>query len=238
VNFVTYAKDGESLFLGTFSGSVVVWDLLNNSVVEILKGYSPGVTIALSDNEKYLATGGQSMIARLTDLETKAIAFELDSHTTVNSMDFSSSGRYLALAETNGIDIWDIEKGKLIKEFDFGDGFSVNFSPDESELYVVVACRSCKANIKAINMINLKATEFNTAKPAMKIVLSPDGKFLVSGDQYGDILVLDTKSRTVFKSIGNIGGSISSLTISNDGSYLAAASWSGSLYVWNLKKQR
>lgn len=237
VNSVSYSPDGEHLYIGKYRGDVSIMDAKNYKVINVLRGYSSKINLALSDNGKYLVTGGMSMIARLTDLETKSVVLKLDSHTTVNAIDISPNGKYLAIGETNGVDLWDIEKGELIKEFFHNDAFSVHFSPDGRQIFAAMACMSeCDRNIKIIDLTSLSTKEIYGGA-ASQITSTPDGKFLVIGKSNGEVVLIDTKTYSVSQVVGNVGAYISSIAISNDGQYLAVGSMKGSMYVWNLKNE-
>ncbi len=238
VNSLSYSPDGNYLYLGSHRGDVSIMNTKSFKVINTLRGYSSKINLALSDNGKYLATGGMSMIARLTDLETKSVVLKLDSHTTVNAIDISSNGKYLAIGETNGVDLWDIDKGVLVKEFFHNtDAFSVHFSPDGRKLFAAMACMSeCERNIKIIDLSNL-STKAIYGGGASKIASTPDGKFLVLGKSNGEVVLIDTKTYSVSRIVGTVGAYISSIAISNDGQYLAIGTMKGSLYVWNLKKE-
>merc|ERR1712226_1720957 len=72
--------------------------------------------------------------------------------------------------------------------------------------------------------------------------LHPDGLIYLTGTDSGEILLWDLKSRSLAGSLKDADttsdGSVASVQVSNNGYHIAAAYSSGSVRVWDLRKQK
>lgn len=238
VHTLVYSKDGQLLYLGHSRGIVTVIDPSNHRLVDQIGGVSPFPKISLGKDENYLATGGVSFTARLIELKTKSVIKEFGNHRTVTGIEISPETRYVAISEIDGLDLWDIEKKILIKEFfKGGDAFSAAFSPDEKLLFVAVACKgdSCNRNVRSINLSDLTISELplGTAKT---LEVTPNGKFLISGHVNGDLYSWNLSNKHKRK-IGNAGAPIASMDISKGSRYIAVGTWEGGVQLWDIDKR-
>lgn len=123
------------------------------------------------------------ILGNLTKLE---YSFTLGSHSSqINDLSFSSDGRYLASASSDGIiKVWDVDQKKLYKQFIHDsiekDVKTVRFSPDSK--YII-------SGISIWNKWNTKIWEINTDKLVHKyeygllsgLDVTNDGNYIVGG---------------------------------------------------------
>ena len=236
IHSLIYSKDGGLLYLGENGGQIVIWDTAKGKIVDYMRGIAQLLTLDISDDGNYLAVGGVSSTAKLLDLRTKAEVLKLDKHGIVDSIDISPSGKYIALAQTYGVDLWDINKGIIIHSFkvDGQNAISVRFTPDEKRLAAAFSCMpdGC-SNVRVFNLNNY--THINSpVGTSQRLLITPDNKYIVSGNTNGNVVLIDLSDLSISRVFANAGGPVISLAVSQDGNYIAAGTWNGIVKVWEL----
>ncbi|XP_078682010.1 U3 small nucleolar RNA-associated protein 18 homolog [Branchiostoma floridae x Branchiostoma belcheri] len=106
VSAATFSKDGRHLYSVGDEGEVYVWDVGTRDCIHkfIDDGCTHATTIALSHNNKYLATGSQSGVVNIYDTQTtlassypKPLKALLNLTTPVTQTCFNHSGEVLAM---------------------------------------------------------------------------------------------------------------------------------------------
>jgi WD40 repeat protein len=236
VRSLIYSNDGGLLYLGNHGGRISIWDTENNAAIGHMRGVEQLLTLDISDDDNYLAVGGASTIAKLLGLRTNTEALELDEHLVVDSIDISPSGKYIALAESDGLDLWDIKKGQIIHSFseDGQSAMSVRFTHDERKLVAAFTCMpdGC-SNVRVLDLNDYSAIRVPVGT-SRQIHITPDDKYIVSGNTDGKVMLVDMSDLSISRVFANAGGPVTSLAISKDGHYIAAGTWNGLVKVWDL----
>jgi WD40 repeat protein len=175
--------------------------------------------------------------------ESGEVKKTLKGHTSwVNSLSYLESQKLLASAGSdNSVRLWDMESGKETTRFTVKEGEirSVALSPDGKHVaagirygWVRVWERESK---KEVALLKVHEGEMGA------VLFTPDGKTLISGggdwNKPGEVRLIDAatwKVRTTLKHSGEV----LCLALSNDGKWLAAGSWDGTVRVWEVSKQR
>lgn len=138
-----------------------------------------------------------------------------------------------------GIEIWNIETGKLeqhIQGLDRVD--SVEFSPSGESLLV---CSSSGTS----RLYNSSTAKLEYSFTSYYATFSPDGKSLAmvapkpsDNKTQGSVELMDLETKVVLKSLTTVVGSknsyLLSLSFSNDGKQLVAGDWNGTVSVWDM----
>lgn len=114
-----------------------VWDAKSGASVHILTGHKTTVAaVAISPDERRLATASLDERVRLFDLDSGALVATLDGHReAVRWVGFSADGARLASAGDAGeVLVWDAARGKLIERLSLGNGPSAALSLAGHEL--------------------------------------------------------------------------------------------------------
>jgi WD40 repeat protein len=152
-----------------------------------------------------------------------------------------------ALGDTGIVKIYDVDGWKLVKQLPYGENdgevlqpwFSVlAFSPDGNWL-------AAAANGKGIIVYNTKDWSIRNrlkARWVQSIDFSPDGRTLVSGEDFYDqgrnavlatITISDIDGMFVRK-IGDLPASVTTVIFSHDGKRIAAAALNDTVTIWDV----
>ena len=98
--------------MGGMTGSVVIWDIVNDVESEIFVGESIIHDVVFSNDGKYIAFGDEKGTLRLWNTQTNSIKEELIGHDArVNAIAFSKDDYMIASASYDGtVQLWLTEK--------------------------------------------------------------------------------------------------------------------------------
>lgn len=143
INKLIVSSDKRYLISASDDKSIRVWDTkTKNEVKKILGEITPDsgkiFAIALSPNDKYLATAGflKNNEIRIYDFKSGKLLQLLKSHTNIISdLKFSKDGKFLVSAsDDESIKIWEVKSWKLNKAF-----YShINYAPKQVEIFKIL----------------------------------------------------------------------------------------------------
>jgi WD40 repeat protein len=156
----------------------------------------------------------------------------------VEQLAFSPDSKTLAVACGDGISLWDVETGKMLKTtFDGVQGtfHGLAFSPDGKLLV-----GSNGASTWVLDVATGKNKHvFKTGQAAdevNRIAISPDGKILALSGMRHSATLLDLEN---YKELGRLEGQkeIVALAFDKTGETLATAALRGATVIWDVKKR-
>jgi len=150
---------------------------------------------------------------------------------------FSVDGKLLASSSTQqGIRLWDVESGNLIREF---PGRVGDFSPDGLTFAAAVSHASESSKIDIHNLSDgtlkksLKSEKQTEKSYVLRTEFSPNGKLLAVADWDGSVTIWDVESGEK-KNLFTESEGVHALAFSPDGSQLAIGSENRRLVLKNL----
>jgi WD40 repeat protein len=137
-DIVAVSEDGRygamHMETGNIEHIVSVWDLETGSLA--FQSTHPtdfAVTFAFSKDSRYFAWGGTGNIAYVIDLHSGEEVIRLSHLDSVHAIDFSSENRFLLTSTGgDGVILWDLESGEIVRRFYAGNGQAgfVKFTED------------------------------------------------------------------------------------------------------------
>ena len=245
---LAFLPGGQKLVIGAYQ-SVSVWDVVSGKKDRDLPKHRGFVTsLSVSPDGKLLATGCDDEAVRLIRLEDGALLMTLEhDRDPVQSVAFSADGKTLATAagdETRvtrpGIaKLWDVESGKLIRDFDGMTKFATSVAFAANGTRLIVGSADEKAYVFEVESGKPLGFFGGHSRPVTSIAISLDGQTAITGSggrakgknelklwRIADGEVLGTAEEHEAK--------ISALALSPDGKTVATASYDNSVRLWDV----
>ena len=191
IKFAAFSPNGLQIATGSSSGVVSLWNLIQaNQVVNTRKHNGEILTLEFSPNGAYLVTGGADGAVVVTDTKTGSEKFRVYHDDQVKDIAFNPNGSwFVTVSNDRKIRVWDINNGRQI----------LNMSQDNFVQAVKVSANgqwiATTGDDKTVRVWNAATgTElFQIPIKAKGNVLgfSKDGKYLIAGDQNGNMNIWD-----------------------------------------------
>lgn len=207
-----------------------VWSLQTKSVVhEFTLGDRWMGKLALSNDNKYVASSGAMGYIKVWDFNTKAEVGSIYHGTMLVHLRITNDSKHLVYTDANFIiKIKTLDtKADVLLNSHSDIITSLEISPDSR--YVVTG--SLDKNIRVLDIQSKTFINFNHEYAVTAVAASRDSKYVLSGDVmgYAKIWCLQTKTE-----IGSylMDGEVSSIILSEDGMYIIFTTLYSSVYVW------
>lgn len=252
---VAYSHDGKYIATGDDRGNAYVFNATNKRIV-FQKGWEvkaliPSPVCFTPDGQSFIfASGGLVQVSKvdrsnhqfeiltqhqkieMCDIATKTVRRSLDHKSGVSAVDVSNDCRLLASGDFCGtVHIWDLEQGVKTKEFIAGNGYiyDVKISPDSC--FAAAVCDHGYAYTWNLKTGDSDA-KFHHGKRVRSVVLSSDGKFLVTGGDSG-FKVWDRDTGACLSYSEAPGSALTALSMTPDDRWIVTASNRGSIRFWD-----
>ena len=217
------SPDGRLAVTAMSDGIAVIWDAASGQELRRLRRHRGGMAAALftPDSKRVITAGGDDAI-RIWDAATaRTIDTLATGFTGVCDIALSKDGnRLLSLAEDGTLTVWDLTTNKQTVEWKApGKVRNIALAPDGKW----VASVDGKLSIWDTDTGKLVKTLEHDGKDASTVVISPDGKQIVSGGLDGRIYLWDRETSDLIGTFAGHDGPVRTLTISPTGRYLISA---------------
>lgn len=240
---LVWSPDGSRIATAGIDGEAKVWDVRTGEELLTLTGHGGPVTgVAFAPAGRLVATASFDGTVRLWESATGEEVLVLSGHGSANSdVVFSPDGQRVASGGVDGTLVWDITASGSREQLTLtgpGATTSVAYGPDGSTLATTsrVGHGGHARSWDAASGQELQT--FSGPEANWDSAFSPDGSMLVTGAVDGAPVVWETASGSV-RRILDVDGYIRSITVSPDGSLIAAGvmhtTIGDGLAVWDTK---
>lgn len=196
--------------------------------------------VAISQDQKLIASCGEDRTVKLIDFNTRAIVKNLSNFhdDVIFCIEFSTNCKTIATVSADlSIKIFDTKRDRLIVKFGGGHSAHVTsckFSPNGN--FIVTSAKDGTLSLWNIS----KKKKFFTKKLWPNEIIftcdySPDSKYLVAGCNNGSIKIIQIVTREVIKIFqGTHTDFINTVAFSNSGKLLASGSSDKTLKLYSL----
>lgn len=232
---VAFSKDGKSLLVGLWDGSVRIWPLTDQGARQSFDAVKDNwiENVAFSPDGKTLAfvSGGQIELHNISD-GVLVRKYSGSSSWYVNSLVFSADGSMLASsAPGDRIMVFKVDDGSPLHNIP--RGVCVAFSSDDTLLAGGLSDKTIRIwdvkTGKQILQIN------DQSEIVWTVAFSPDGKYLVTGDSLGSVSVWSVADGTLVKTWKAHSSRLVDITFISGGNLMITASYDGTIRFWGLK---
>jgi WD40 repeat protein len=210
VNAVVFTADGAHLFAASgqpgVSGEVHQWSISGGKLIQTLNGHKDAIySMALSPNDKILATGSYDQKIKLWDVASGKEIKTLSGHNgCVFGLAFRPDGKILASASADRtVKLWDVAAGERRDTLSqpLKDVYTVAFSPDGKRLVaggVDNRIRVWEISESAAETTNpILYSKFAHEGTILRLAFSTDGETLVSSADDRTIKLWDAREMHV-----------------------------------------
>lgn len=256
-NFFSLSREGSRLLSTDFNGL----RLSDPASSTWLRSF-PGVAGALSpDGRRILAssTDEDDHVLRLWDADTGKRMRTLKGHTRrAHAIAFSPDGkRAISGGGDIALRLWDTASGKSLRSFqthrrDREDGYIspavtvVSFSPDGRHVAAGMVLNDGSPSLRLWNAASGKllrsfqmpprAHHYTDGDGVSAIAYSPDGRFLISGNDYSTALLMwDTSGGMLVRTFEGHSHGIAAVAFTPDGRKAISASYDGTIKIWRIE---
>lgn len=239
---VVYSATGRLLASTGPDNTAILSETTTGEALQVLDGHtSPVMAVAISPDEKSMATAGADGLVMVWDIDpgagsghVTAPRLFLGGHDgEVTDVTFSPDGRFIASSGRDGeIKLWDSATGKEIANLTGHEGTvrDVAFSPDGETIYSASSDQSARIWDVATSEEHL--TLNGHTDRLTDLALSPDGSRLATAAWDGAIRVWDTVTGEELLSFPGDSARAYAVAYSPDGSMLAAGGTDSVITVW------
>jgi WD40 repeat protein len=232
---VVFDSAGTSLFTCSFDRQICQWDAATGNCLRSWQTDSSMWDIALSPDEKYLASGHENSTIQIWDLQTLEQIHILSKHGgMVTSIDFHSQLPLLVSSSIDGtFKLWDYQTGKCLKTATAHTNivWEVKFQPQGTSIASV-------SNDGLAKLWNLDLECLHTFEVGIvlghPIAFSPDGQIFACGCTDAKIRLWDVESGRLVRVLPS-GRNLWNIIFSPDGRTVVSSSDAAQVKFWDVR---
>jgi tricorn protease-like protein len=247
VRSIAFSPDGKMLAAAggppQRGGEIKIWDTQSHQLLKTMEGDKDCIySVAWSPDGKLIASGSYDKMVKLWDVASGKEVRNLQDHIdAVFAVAFSPDGKRLASAsQDRTVKIWDVASGRRLYTLsDASDGLtSVEYSPTGDRVAAAGYDKTIYIWRLGDNNFSLIQSLIADEGSILALVWTRDGKTIVTSSSDGSIRFRDADSLDPLRVIDHQSDWVQALSISPDGTKLAAGRYNGSLSLYDMAAQR
>lgn len=230
---VDFSPNNQHILTGSKDFSAKLWDI-HGTTLQTLQGHQGFVTsVCFSSTGNFMLTGSRDKTAKLWSIKGKLLAtFRGHTKGITKVMFFPVSNRIMTASLDGTCKIWDL-KGNIIQNFNTGIVYDFDISKDGQQIFTAQARKAQLWNLEG-KVIQTFDNAFKKQEGIMVNTLTILEDKLITGDNYGQIIIWNHKGKVV-KKIPTFVNSIRKVAVSPDKNIVANGGKGGVVAIWDTK---
>ena len=237
---VALSFDGKYLLTGDASGSICIWQFINNTQFkqyQAFRGHTNWTrSVAFSPDGKLMASSSDDLTVKIWNIHTEECVHVLPKQLDrVRTLAFSPNGRIMASGgDDHAIRLWDVYSGKCLCMFQghFDRIRSITMSPDGQ--IIISGSEDQTVKIWDISTGECIRTLKESTNKIRTIAFNSDRRILVTGGEDHIIRIWNTETGENLHSLQGHSNRIWSVAISYNGEIAASAGDDKMIRIWDV----
>jgi WD40 repeat protein len=230
LNVTAFSPNGAWIAAGSSSGSITLWNLIDGRIVKGPSHRGQVFDIVFSPDGRKFVSGGSDSVAFLVSTTTGQKLFTVTNENWVEDVTFSPDGSWFVTASDDfRVRVWDTNTGQERLRL-LQDSIVIDAKVSPNGQWIAATGKDQTIRIWSA-VTGTEMFQVPLRGSGNVLAFSPDGNYLVSGDQAGGVGVWDLS--VLPPSIGTLqfNGYLENIEVSPSGDWLVASSESR---VWLL----
>jgi WD40 repeat protein/tetratricopeptide (TPR) repeat protein len=231
---IAFSPDGCILASGSNDGSIKLWNVSMDEVLQTLTGHSQSVySVAFSPDGRILASGSNDETVKLWNVDTGQVLQTLQGHESkVHSVVFHPTKSILVSGSDDKTILWEVD-ANTSKELQTLPGYeTIAFSPDGNILALASNDKTIK--LRNISTGKMLETQQKPDKSVKKFAFTPDGKILASGGK--NIILWEVSTGKKLQTLPE--SDVRTVAFNHDGRILVSNSINDTIKLWGISTGR
>jgi len=233
---IAFSADGCILASSSNDGSIKLWNVSMDEVLQTLTGHSKAVySVAFSPDGRILASGSNDETVKLWNVDTGQVLQTLQGHEgKVHSVVFHPTKKSIKLV--SGSDdktiLWEVEvDANTSKELQTLPGYeTIALSPNGNILALASNDKTIK--LRNISTGKMLETQQKPEKSVKAFAFTPDGNILASGGK--NIILWEVSTGKKLQTLPEPGDEVRTIAFNHDGHILASNSINDTIKLWDI----
>jgi WD40 repeat protein/serine/threonine protein kinase len=240
-----FFADNKRLVTSAVDNTTRIWDIASGVQTMQLQHTGRAAAIAVSHDDRWIATGSDDRTAKLWNAETGELLQTLNGHKVeVTAVTFSPDGRYVYTGDAHGRGVlWNRETGEHLRRLDWHTSkiAAACFTPDGTRLLTASDDKNvCPWDVSKLasdptSVEPLESLLFKHGDSVISLDLSADGTRALTACLDGKIRIWNVSDATLVQELGSSTSPISTAALSRDGRLaLSVHAEQRLVRVWNV----
>jgi len=228
---VAFSPDGKLAVSGCRNNSVKLWNIETGNEIFNFIGHTKSIrAVAFSPNKNQIVSCSQDNFFILWDTITGKEIRRFSGHTgMIGDVNFNKDGNKILSAARDGIKLWDINTGNVIKSYEVM-AMHVAYNPDETKII-------CGFD-RTITLLDVVTGEiiysFEAHNGAITtLVFCPDGTHILSCSYDRTVRIRDALTGQEVRTFFGHDGIVFSAAFRNDGKQIVSCSMDRTIIIWD-----
>jgi len=236
---------GQMIISGGQDATIRLWDFSSGKELHRFVGHEGPVynMVIMPDGRHLVSVADKDLAVKIWDLHRRELVSSLAPNSAhVTAVAVSPDQRFIVTGGEDGfVRVWDVDRGVLLRKTEHEHGiYSMTISPDGRHL--LIGSRRVPGErypgvvwVRDFELDTLLHTLDGHKGHVTAITMTADSKYILSGDQHGNVYLWDLESGTLIKTMSGHSAPILDIHISHDGQHVITGSPDGTVRVWVLR---